>query len=164
MARIGIISDTHGLIPGPIPQWSGIDLIVHAGDIGGRQVLDFLKTIAPVIAVQGNYDRDDALAGLLLPDPSQIELGGLPALLTHRLFTMGWTEQRHHYARVMAGFSPRPRLVVFGHTHFPVCEEVDDIWFINPGYAGPDPLEGDRTAALLEIRDGRIRAEVIRIG
>jgi uncharacterized protein len=158
--KIGIISDTHGLIPGPIPQWSGIDLIVHAGDIGGRTVLDHLQTLAPVMAVTGNYDRRPDLAGLLLPDPSSVSLGGLPALLTHRLFTMAWTEHRRLYARMMAALLPAPRLVVFGHTHFPVCEQVDDIWFINPGYAGPDPLEGERTAAILEVREESIRAEI----
>ena len=162
--KIGIIADTHGLIPREVGHhWQHPDLIVHAGDIGGRPVLDFLQAIAPVIAVQGNYDHSDDLAGLLLPDPSPVEIGGLPALLTHGLFTMGWNDNRRLYAQAMASFSPVPRLVVFGHTHFPVCEEVDGIWFINPGYAGPDPLEGDRTAALLEIVDGRIRAEIFRL-
>jgi len=161
--KIGIIADTHGVIPGAIPQWSGIDLILHAGDIGGRPVLDYLQSLAPVMAVRGNYDHSAELAGLLLPDPSPISLDGLPAILTHRLISQSWPGHARLYAQALAGFTPPPRLVIFGHTHFPVCEEVGGVWFINPGYAGPDPLEGDRTAGLLEIEGGVTQARVFRI-
>lgn len=162
--KIGVIADTHGLIPRGLDRsWKGLDLIIHAGDIGGRPVLDFLRTIAPVRAVRGNYDHLPELAGLLLPDPSPLELDGIPALVTHRLIGMAWGEHRRLYAHALSAFDPRPRLVIFGHTHHPVCEEVEGVWFFNPGYAGPDPLEGGRTAGLVRVEGGRIQGEIFPI-
>jgi len=159
--KIGVIADTHGLAPDPIPPpWRQLDLIIHAGDIGGRQVLDFLSAIAPVRAVRGNYDHLPELEGLLLPDPSPLELDGIPSLVTHRLFGMAWDQHREQYALALSAFDPRPRLVIFGHTHHPVCEEVGGIWFLNPGYAGPDPLEGKRTAGVIYIEGENLRGGI----
>jgi hypothetical protein len=159
---LGIIGDTHGRIhPGLATIFAGVQQIVHAGDIGGMKVLASLENIAPVVAVRGNYDLEPEVQKSLLPDPSRLLLAGLPVFLTHRLFTMSWEDNKELYARLLSRLEPCPRLVIFGHTHFPVREEILGIVFVNPGYAGPDPLEGRPTAARLEIDAGRIRCEIL---
>jgi uncharacterized protein len=160
--KLGIIGDTHGRIhPGLATLFSGVHQIVHAGDIGGMKVLKSLQEIAPVVAVRGNYDLEPELQPSLLPDPSSLTLAGLPVFLTHRLFTMSWDDNKELYARMLSRLEPCPRLVIFGHTHFPVNEDILGIVFVNPGYAGPDPLEGRPTAARLEIDADRIRVDIL---
>ncbi|HUT53980.1 MAG TPA: metallophosphoesterase family protein [bacterium] len=162
MARIGIIGDTHGFLPAGVARvFQGVERIIHAGDVGDIAVIRSLERIAPVTGVRGNYDTSPELAQLLLPDPSGIEIAGLPAMLTHRMFTLGWNENKQTIASLMAQGPSPPRLVVFGHTHFSVCEELHGIWFINPGYCGPDPLEGPKSVAVLTIEDDRISARII---
>jgi putative phosphoesterase len=162
--RIGIIGDTHGFVhPGVAGAFRGVERIIHAGDVGDIKVLHALELIAPVTGVRGNYDSSPELASRLLPDPSGITLAGLPALLTHRMFTMGWNEHKELIAGMIAQSPAPPALVIFGHTHTSVCEELQGIWFVNPGYAGPDPLEGPDSVALLEVEDGRISAEIIAL-
>jgi len=164
MTRVGIISDTHGLFHPDLPEiFHHVDQIIHAGDIGGVRVLDALEQIAPVIAVRGNYDTEPELEGKLLPDPSGIEVAGLKTLLTHRMFTMGWNDIRHLVADNLNKGGDPPRLVIFGHAHFPVFEEISGIWFVNPGYAGPDPLEGPESVALIEIQGQAVEGEIIKL-
>jgi putative phosphoesterase len=161
-ARFGIIGDTHGFMhPGVEAAFQGVERIIHAGDVGDVKVLRTLALIAPVTGVRGNYDSSPELAPLLLPDPSGITVAGLAALLTHRMFTMGWNENKELIAGMIAQSPAPPRLVIFGHTHASVCEQLRGIWFVNPGYAGPDPLEGPASVALLEVEDGRISAQIV---
>src|SRR5215813_3050349 len=64
---VGLISDTHGLLrPEALHALEGSDLIIHAGDVGRPEILDALRTLAPVVAVRGNIDRDDWAAALPL--------------------------------------------------------------------------------------------------
>lgn len=163
--KIGVISDTHGFLhPEVSAVFSGVDRIIHAGDIGGTEVLSALSAIAPVTAVKGNYDQEAELQNQLLPDPSPIVLAGLPVLLTHRLITMDWGLNKGLFAELFQSRMPGLRLVIFGHTHFPVWEQLAGLWFMNPGYAGPDRLEGPLTLARLEIEEEELKGEIISLG
>lgn len=118
--RIGVISDTHGLVrPEVYEAFRGVDHILHAGDIGGEDVLIELRAIAPVTACAGNVDGfrcGDAR------ETARIELGGLRFLLMHIL-----DRSRVRDADV----------VVFGHSHKPHNAREGGVWYFNPASAGP---------------------------
>jgi len=161
---VGVIGDTHGVLhPGVKNAFNGVDKIVHAGDIGGVKVLTYLGETAKTIAVRGNYDTEPEIQEILLKDPSVIELAGRRTLLTHRMFTMGWDSTREFIAARMNETPGAPEIVIFGHIHFPVLEQVDGIWFVNPGYCGPDPLEGPSTVIRLEITEKKFSGEIIHL-
>jgi putative phosphoesterase len=129
-----VIADTHGLIrPEALEALRGVDVILHAGDIGGEHVLAALRAIAPVTYVRGNNDDSDG------HEIVRVTIGGIRILLTHIL------PQRSdvHNADI----------VVFGHSHLPRNEVVDGVLLFNPGSAGPRRfklpvaigiIEGDR--------------------
>jgi len=161
---IGVIADTHGFLHPAAPRaFVGVDRIIHAGDIGGPAVLHALEEIAPVIAVRGNYDLEPELQARLLPDPSQITLAGLPVLVTHRMITMDWNLNKPLYTQLFLALSPKPRLLIFGHTHFPVLEQLSSLLCLNPGYAGPDRREGPPTVARLEIDGDNLSGQILQL-
>jgi len=125
MFRIGLISDTHGLLrPEARAYLEGSDHIVHGGDIGSEAILTELASIAPITVVRGNNDRE-AWAGSI-PETQLIELGGLFLYAIHDL----------------AGMDIDPdavgvRIVMSGHSHKPLVEERGGVIYVNPGSAGP---------------------------
>ena len=122
---IGVISDTHGLLrPEAIDALAGVELIIHAGDIGNPQILEALAQIAPVHAVRGNTDRADWAADL--PHTRVVEVGGLLIYVLHELFTLDLDP-------AAAGFAA----VIFGHSHSPHMERKNGVLYLNPGSAGP---------------------------
>lgn len=161
--KLGVIADTHGYFAPRIPQaLAGVEKIIHAGDLGGREVYAKLSAIAPVILVRGNHEPEE-IAGSLI-DPSIIDLAGKKILLTHRLITMTWEYFKDALSHLEPmNLFPGVELVIFGHSHIPVWDQARGIWFLNPGYAGPDFREGPPTVALLEITDSAISAEIIGI-
>jgi len=164
MIRIGVIADTHGCLHPQVAHcFAGVERIIHAGDIGGLSVLSELERIAPVIAVRGNYDLEPELQDRLLPDPSPLELFSVSALLTHRLLSVDWESHRELLAELILSRLPTLDLFIFGHTHFPVLEKIKGLCFVNPGYCGPDRLEGDPTVAVLEIEGREISGRIIRL-
>jgi uncharacterized protein len=99
---IGLIADTHGYLdPRVPPALKGVDLILHAGDIGAEGVLAALEHIAPVTAVAGNNDAKVAQLGL--PLRVDLNLEGVKLHLVHRL--------------IDAAPSSGTRIVVYGHSH-----------------------------------------------
>ncbi len=161
---LGLVSDTHGhLHPGLSEALAGADAIIHGGDVGDARVLDFLAGIAPVVGVKGNYDDEPGLAARLLPDPSRIELAGRPFLLTHRMFTMGWDASKEALADALLLGEQVPFGVIFGHTHFAVMERIKGIWFLNPGYLGPDPYEGPHTIIRAELSEDGLTGEIVQL-
>lgn len=125
MTRIGIISDTHGLVrPEALSFLKGCERIIHAGDIGSAEVLSRLAAIAPVTAVRGNNDK--GAWGESIPETELIECGGIYIYALHDLSQLDIDPPA-------AGV----RVVVSGHTHKPLIERRDGITYINPGSAGP---------------------------
>jgi len=85
--RIGVITDTHGLFDPVVRRhFTGVDHILHAGDIGDRSVIQQLEQIVPVTAVSGNVD-DDGQCGF--PSEAVIELAGLRIAIRHILYEGG---------------------------------------------------------------------------
>lgn len=127
--RIGLIADTHGqLHPSVGKHFAGVELILHAGDIGSPKVLEELAAIAPVQAVAGNMDRPPLSTSH--PKYRFLELQGVSILLVHR------APSRVELDDLARTWRRRPRVVVHGHTHCPRQESRSGILFVNPGAAG----------------------------
>src|SRR5690606_24854869 len=125
MARVGVISDTHGLLrPAAVEALAGSDLIVHAGDVGDAAILDALGAIAPVRAVRGNVDVGTWAASL--PPIEVVEVAGQHLYVLHRLEDLDLDP-------AAAGFAA----VIYGHSHRPSAERRGGVLFLNPGSAGP---------------------------
>jgi uncharacterized protein len=123
--RIGLISDTHGLLrPQALEALRGSDLILHAGDVGKPEVLIALRELAPVVAVRGNVDKSDWATEL--PETAVAQAGGILLYVLHDLNTLDLNP-------AAAGF----HIVVSGHSHQPGKFERDGVLYINPGSAGP---------------------------
>ncbi|MDX2227596.1 MAG: metallophosphoesterase family protein [Verrucomicrobiae bacterium] len=117
--KIGILSDTHNLLPGPVLEGlTGVDHIIHAGDVCEDWILSELSHIAPVTAVLGNNDV------LRLPMTARVSLGGLRFLAVHIL-------NSGDARRAIA--SEAPDVVVFGHTHVPCNKIIESVRYFNPG-------------------------------
>ena len=146
MKILGLISDTHGLLrEQAVRALRGSDLILHAGDVGAPEILDTLKTIAPVVAVRGNVDTDKW--GQTLPFTEVIQVGSVMIYVLHIL-------QDLDVNPAAAGF----RIVVSGHSHKPGQREKDGVLYINPGSAGPRRFYLPVTVARLnlEVRPWRV--------
>jgi putative phosphoesterase len=151
--RVGLVSDTHGLVdPLLFQALAGCALVLHAGDVVGEDVLVELEAIAPVTAVRGNCDAGTSLGRL--PELARVPLGALTALVVHDAGRPG--SRPAPLAGALA--KARADVVVSGHSHRPAAAVVDGTLFVNPGSAGPRRFRLPRCAALLEV-DGR-RARV----
>jgi putative phosphoesterase len=128
--RIGVISDTHGLLrPEVFDVFSEVDHIVHAGDIGSTDILLELETLAPVTAVYGNTDGFDVRQKV--PQIAEIDLEGLLITVTHG-DQLGMPDPTS-----MARQFPGRDVLIFGHTHTALLELVDyTLTIMNPGSAG----------------------------
>jgi len=143
--RIGVISDTHGLVrPEVFEAFRGVDHILHAGDIGGPDVLAQLGTIAPVTACAGNNDNwRCGPAG----KTARIVLDDLRFLVIH-VRDDATAQLRAEPADV----------VVFGHSHKPLDERGGGVWWFNPGSAGPRRFSLPVCVGLFERAQGKWRA------
>jgi putative phosphoesterase len=152
---IGLISDTHGLLrPEAVRALSGVRHIIHAGDIGGPEILEKLRAIAPVDAVRGNNDKGAWAAQI--PLYLALELEGVSIHVLHDVNEID-VEPR------AAGFD----VVVSGHSHKPAVVERDGVQFVNPGSAGPRRFSLPVTIARLDVTtdEGRTRftARIVEI-
>jgi putative phosphoesterase len=151
MHKVGVISDTHGLLrPEALAALAGCDVIIHAGDIGPRSLLEQLNEIAPVTAVRGNVDTD--AWAQVLPALATVETGGVRIGIIHDLAALGAPPQR-------SGF----RVLVSGHSHKARVEERDGVLYVNPGSAGPRRFRLPVTLARLLIDGDSVRAELITL-
>ncbi len=147
---VGVISDTHGLLrPEAVEALRGVKLIVHAGDIGGPQVLAGLRRIAPVHAVRGNTDREEWARQL--PQTEVVNMGGVRLYILHELFALDLDP-------AAAGF----QAVIFGHSHKPHLERRDGVLYLNPGSAGPRRFSLPVTVARLQVAKASLQAEIIQ--
>ena len=148
---IGLIADTHSLMRvEALAALAGVELILHAGDVGVERVLRELRMIAPVHAVLGNTD-DPAMG---LPASLDLPLGGLLVHVSHGHELGSPTPDGlvHRY---------RADVIVYGHTHKPLVETRGSTLVVNPGAAGPRRFNLLPSVALLRIEDGRARAEIV---
>ena len=142
MFRLGVISDTHGFFDPKVAElFQGVDHILHAGDVGRTAVLDELRVLAPVTAVQGNVAGPEL--GLRLTE--FVELAGSGFLLHHIV------NPRHLGDDLLRRIAiNRPTVVVFGHSHQQFCQTLDGVLFFNPGYAGQARFNAPRSVAILQ--------------
>jgi uncharacterized protein len=151
MLRIGLISDTHGLVrESAIAALSGCRHILHAGDIDKPDVLDKLRAVAPVTAVRGNNDRG-AWANDI-PEYEIVEFGTVTAYLRH-------DESELDIDPKAAGF----QVVVLGHSHRPRVEHRNGVLFVNPGSAGPRRFTLPVAVGELLIEGDHIAARIIEL-
>ncbi len=150
--RVGVISDTHGLLRPEVPELlRGVDVILHAGDVGDPAILEALAGIAPVHAVRGNVDRGPGLAEL--PETLAVELDGAWMFMLHDVNTLDLSPGA-------AGF----RVVVSGHSHRPALREADGVLFLNPGSCGPRRFKLPLGVAFLTVEGGEVSAELVGLG
>jgi putative phosphoesterase len=151
MPRVGLISDTHGLLRQEAAEFlRGSDVIVHAGDIGNREVLDALRPLAPLAAVRGNVDQGAWAEGI--PETEVVQVGGVLVYVLHNLAELDLDP-------AAAGF----RVVVSGHSHQPRIEERDGVLYVNPGSAGPRRFRLPVAAAELIIDNGVLRPRIVEL-
>jgi putative phosphoesterase len=136
---IGLISDTHGLLrEEAVRALRGSQLIIHAGDVGGPEILDTLRELAPVVAVRGNVDRGEW--AFKLPLTAVAELGSAKIYVLHDVHQLDLNP-------VAVGF----QAVVSGHSHKFANIERDGVMYINPGAAGPRRFRLPVTVARLNV-------------
>ena len=142
---VGLISDTHGLLRDEaIRALQGVDLILHAGDVGAPDIVEQLSRIAPVHAILGNVDHGD-----WLPSMRTVEIGNCRVLLLHNIADLPGT----------AGVDA----VVYGHSHKPLVEMRHEVLFVNPGSAGRRRFKLPVTVGRMIVDGGRMTAEIIHI-
>ena len=151
MHRIGLISDTHGLLrPEAIAALAGTEHIIHAGDIGDPSILTALREIAPVTAVFGNCDSTPERLGVAEAEVG--EFGGILVYVLHQLDRIDLNPRVAGFSAVMSGQTHKPRIV--GH---------EGVLYVNPGSAGPRRFKLPVSVGFLEITDGKLRAELLEL-
>jgi len=149
MAIIGVISDTHGLLRAEaIEALSGSDYIIHAGDVGDPRIVDRLRRIAPLTVVAGNIDREAWAREL--PENDVLSADGLQIYVLHDIQDLDLKPEA-------AGFSA----VIYGHSHVPKQEMRNGVLYLNPGSAGPRRFRLPVTVARLQVREGRLHAQIV---
>lgn len=145
--RIGVISDTHGLVrPEAQEVLQGSEQIIHAGDIGGPKVLNAFRAVAPVVAVRGNNDRGEWARKL--PKMEIVEVDEARILVVHIL-------------RVLDLDLTEIDCVISGHTHRASARKKGGVLYLNPGSAGPRRFGQPATVALLRVQGRALDAEII---
>ena len=148
---IGLIADTHGLIrPQALEALQGVELIIHAGDIGKREVISALQDIAPVLAIRGN--NDIGAWAHRFPETKFVKSGNTRLFVIHNVKELDC----HPVAR---GY----QVVVSGHSHKPSVSTRDGVLFVNPGSAGPRRFKLPIAVGKLFIRNKRANAKIIEL-
>ena len=155
---VGVLSDTHGWLDAAVVQlFAGVDHIVHAGDIEDPAILERLGALAPVTAVYGNCDGGRFPT---LKEAETVILGGVTVRVRHSVEMVEALDAAILGAMRTAGAG----VVIGGHTHRPSIEHRDGILFLNPGSASLRRQGVQRSVALLQIEDGRCKAEIAELG
>lgn len=156
--RLGIISDTHGLLRAEVHEvFKAVDRILHAGDIGDAGILDELALIAPVTAVYGNVD-----GGALrrkLPQVAELDVDGFHFVVTHG------DQFGAPKPEALKEAFPDADVIVFGHTHQPLIRDLPDFSVVlNPGSAGPRRFSQQASVAIMETEAGiPPRARIVQL-
>ncbi len=149
--KIGIISDTHGLVrKSVVKSFKDVDLIVHAGDVGKPEVLETLQAISKVHPVRGNVDGGKWTDNL--PFTDVVQVGQVYFYVLHDLNSLDLDP-------AAAGFNA----VISGHSHIPKIEEKNGVIFLNPGSAGPRRFKYPISIAFLYIKGTAIEVEIVEL-
>jgi uncharacterized protein len=152
--RVGLISDTHGLLrPAVFEAFADIELILHAGDVGDDGILDELQTIAPVYAVRGNTDRTD---NPRLPPSRELTISGVSVHVSHG------DEVGAKPITLLAAYDAD--VIVYGHTHRELVTHEDGRLVVNPGAAGAKRFDLKPCVGILTLGSGEPSVELIRLG
>ena len=148
--KIGIISDTHGLLrPEVMPALAGVDRIFHLGDVGKISILSELEKIAPVTAIRGNIDREGPCSEL--PETEVVLAEGRYIYMLHDLNTLHLDPASGKFAAVL-----------FGHTHKPTSHKKKGVLYFNPGSCGPRRFDLPIAVGMLTIEEsGELVAEIV---
>ena len=151
MVRIGVISDTHGLLrPEATAVLRGSDFIVHAGDIDEPAILEKLSELAPVTAVRGNVDRGSWAKKV--PSSAVLVIGAVSIYVIHNLLELDLKPEA-------AGFAA----VISGHTHVPKHENKNGVLYFNPGSAGPRRFQLPVSVGRLVVHDTKVTGEFVKL-
>ena len=151
MIRVGLISDTHGLLrPQAVAALQGSDFIVHGGDIGDAGILEALAAIAPLTVVRGNNDRE--AWGEAIPETAFLKVGDVYVYAIHDLSQIDIDP-------VGAGV----RVVISGHSHQPKVEARGGVLYVNPGSAGPRRFKLPIAVAELIVDGDTVSARIIEL-
>jgi uncharacterized protein len=149
--RVGLISDTHGLLRPEARAFAGVcDYIIHGGDIGSAAILDELAALAPLIAVKGNNDRQAWAAEL--PQTEMIRVGGVFIYILHDLSKL---DIDPHAAGA--------QVIVSGHSHKPLIEFRDGILYVNPGSCGPRRFKLPLSVGEIQVQGTKVRARTLEL-
>jgi putative phosphoesterase len=149
--RIGLISDTHGVVrPQALEALRGVELIIHAGDIGKPEVIDALKGIAPVVAIRGN--NDTAAWAKALPETRSVKSGEVRVFVIHDVKELNCDRAGRRF-----------QVVISGHSHKPSIATRDGVLFVNPGSAGPRRFKLPIAVGKLFIQNQKVDAELIEL-
>jgi uncharacterized protein len=148
---VGIISDTHGrLSDSALIALAGSRIIIHAGDIGNPDIIDKLKTIAPVFPVKGNMDK--GAWARKIPDSEIVNDGAVSLYILHDISKIDLDP-------AASGFSA----VIFGHTHRPFIEKQNEVLFINPGSATQPRSNHPPSVVLLKVIGKSLEAQLVTL-
>lgn len=149
--RVGLISDTHGLLrPEALAFLDGCDHIIHAGDIGGPDIIERLADIAPLTVVRGN--NDTAVWARSIPDTVRLDLAGVGVYVIHDLKELA-----------IDPAAAAVRVVVAGHTHRPACQERAGVLYVNPGSAGRRRFSLPIAVAELTLAAGQATVRLVTL-
>lgn len=149
--RVALLSDTHGMLRPEARAFAcGSDYIIHGGDVGSAEILDELATIAPVIAVRGNNDRQAWAAHL--PESTIVRVGGVLIYVIHDISHLDIDSAE-------AGV----QVIVSGHSHVPKIDQRDGVCYVNPGSCGPRRFKLPISAAQLLVDGETVKASIVRL-
>ena len=151
MIRLGVISDTHGLMrPQALDALRGCEALLHAGDIGSPEVLDALQSLAPLTCVRGNNDTQRWASRI--PESTTVEIEGVRVHLLHDLKELA-----------LEPAEERLGVIVSGHSHRPAMETRAGVLYFNPGSAGPRRFKLPVAVGILEIAGGAARGRIVQL-
>lgn len=145
--KLGVISDTHGVLRDEvIEKLQGCDYIIHAGDVGSKEIIDKLESITKTFVVRGNNDKDQW--GLTLPEYREIEMDEVLIYVVH---------DKVDIPKDLKGVD----LVIYGHSHKFSNEKIDNIVYLNPGSCGRKRFSLPLSMAIVEVNLDDIRVDKI---
>jgi putative phosphoesterase len=148
---IGVISDTHGYLPPAVQKaFAGVNLIIHAGDVGEPDIIESLQKIALTIAVRGNMDMGQ-WARQLSEDES-IKVNQTLLVVVHDVYRLKLKPN-----------NAEPNVVISGHTHRPLLEERQGVLYLNPGSAGYPKFGQPATVAVLQINNDSVSGRLVSL-